>query len=156
MSNKKPKLTPKKAGQPQKFKTVEELQTAIDEYFDYCDNRIQNVYSKARDEVIEIINPAPYTIMGLARALKMSRQCLLCYEKAKGYEKFYDTVKAGKLRVGEDVETRSIEGNAAGPIFNLKNNFGHKDKQEVELSGGLSERTDEELALRLKELEKGT
>ena len=146
----------KKAGQPPKFKTVEELQTAIDEYFDYCDNRIQHVYSKARDEVIEIINPAPYTIMGLARALKISRQCLLDYEKREGYEKFFDTVKAAKLKVGEDVETRSIEGNAAGPIFNLKNNFGHKDKTEVETTSPIEKQTVEELELRLKNLENGS
>ena len=120
------------AGQPQKFKTPEEMQSAIEDYFDYCDNRIQSVYSKSRDEVIEIIKPAPYTILGLCRVLRMSRQSLLNYEKTEGYEEFFDTVKEAKLRIAEDIETRSIEGNAAGPIFNLKNNFGYKDKTEQE------------------------
>ena len=118
------------AGQPFKFQSVEELQASIDEYFDYCDNRIKRVYSKKLDAPIEMIDPAPYTILGLCRALGTNRQTLLNYEKSEGYEQFFDTVKAAKLRVGEDVETRSLESNAAGPIFNLKNNFGHKDSQE--------------------------
>ena len=46
-------------GRPLAFKSVEELQSKIDEYFDFCDNRIQQVYSKKQDAVIEIINPEP-------------------------------------------------------------------------------------------------
>ncbi len=114
-----------------KFKTVDDMQSAIDEYFDYCDNRTQQVYMQKLNQMVEMIKPAPYTILGLCRILGITRQTLLNYEKNEIYKKFFDTVKEAKLKIAEDVETRSIEGNAAGPIFNLKNNFGYKDSQEI-------------------------
>jgi len=116
-------------GRPLIFEDPEEMQEAIDEYFDFCDNRIQHVYNAKAGGVIEIINPAPYTIMGLARTLNMTRETLLQYEKK---DAFSDTIKRAKQKVAEDVETRLLDGgNATGPIFNLKNNFGYVDKKEI-------------------------
>ena len=140
------------AGRPLLFKTAEEMQKKIDEYFDFCDNRIQQVYSAKSDGVIEIVNPAPYTMSGLALSLDMDRKSLLNYSKK---EQFFPTIKRAKQKVHSDVETRLMEKNAVGAIFNLKNNFGWKDKTEMELSGSLTDMTDEQLALRVKELEKG-
>lgn len=120
------------AGQPPKFKTVKEMQSAIDEYFEYCDNRIRKVYKHKLGAVVEMIDPEPYTIEGLCLTLNMSRQSLLNYEKTPGYEKFFDTVKKAKMKVQKDIVLRSMEGNAAGPIFNLKNNFQYADKTEVD------------------------
>ena len=138
-----------------KFQTVKEMQDKIDEYFDNCDNRIQSVYSKAQDAVIEIINPEPYTIEGLALSLEVDRETLLNYEKREGYEKYFGTVKRAKLKVQQSVVIHSFEGkNAAGSIFNLKNNFGYKDKTEVDLTTNIETRTDEELQEMLIELEK--
>ena len=140
------------AGRPLLFKTAKEMQKKIDEYFDFCDNRIQLVYSAKSDGVIEIVNPAPYTMSGLALSLDMDRKSLLNYSKK---EQFFPTIKRAKQKVHSDVETRLMEKNAVGAIFNLKNNFGWKDKTEMELSGSLTDMTDEQLALRVKELEKG-
>ncbi len=119
------------AGQPPKFKTVKEMQSAIDEYFDYCDNRIVKVYSKAKDCVIEVNKSEPYTIEGLCLTLDLSRAGLLNYEKTAGYDKFFNTVKRAKMKVQKSVVINSMENQAAGPIFNLKNNFGYKDSQEI-------------------------
>lgn len=116
------------AGRPVKFKNVQELQDAIDEYFNWCDNRIMHVYSPKAEAVIEVINPAPYTMAGLARRIGLSRQGLMEY-KHKNAE-FSDAIKAARQRVEEDVETRLLEKNATGAIFNLKNNFGYKDVKE--------------------------
>lgn len=118
-------------GQPPKFKKVEDLQKAIDEYFDWCDNRVVKVYSKTVDDVVEINKPEPYTIEGLCLAMGISRQTLLNYEKTEGYERFFDTVKRAKMRVQKCMVLTSLEGQAAGAIFNLKNNFGYKDSQEL-------------------------
>lgn len=119
------------AGQPPKFKTVKEMQSAIDEYFDYCDNRIVQVFSQKMNQLIEINKPEPYTIEGLCLALDLSRAGLLNYEKTEGYEKFFNTVKRAKMRVQKSIVLNSLENQAAGPIFNLKNNFGYKDSQEI-------------------------
>jgi hypothetical protein len=124
-------------GRPLKFETVEDLQQAIEEYFDYCDNRIQHVYSPKQEKVIEVIDPAPYTMSGLARHIGLSRQGLLDYANR---DQFLDAIKAARERVHEDVESRLMEKNATGAIFNLKNNFGWKDKteQDVNHSGEVS------------------
>lgn len=126
-------------GRPAVFKTVEEMQARIDEYFDWSDARIQQVYSKKADAVIEINNPAPYTMAGLARAIGLSRQALLAYKKRKDEngKDFIVTIKAARVRVQEDVEMRLMESAATGAIFNLKNNFGYQDKREEEHSGAI-------------------
>jgi len=109
-----------KAGQPMKYKTVGALKKAIDKYFDMC----------AKEGI-------PLTITGLAIALDFtSRQALINYEKTKGYEKFFDTVKKAKLMVQNYAETFLFTGKTvAGAIFNLKCNYGWEDKQIIEHSG---------------------
>jgi hypothetical protein len=116
-------------GRPLKFKTIEELQSMIDEYFEYCDSRIKEVHTKEGD-VIAITHPAPYTMSGLARRLGVTRQTLVNYGNR---ELFFDTIKEARDKVQEDIETRLMEtSNQSGAIFNLKNNFDWKDKREVE------------------------
>ena len=66
---------------------------------------------------------------GLALALGVDRKTLLTYSKK---DEFLPTIKEAKERVHQDVETRLMEKNATGAIFNLKNNFDWKDKSEVE------------------------
>lgn len=103
-------------GRPPKYATPEDMQAVVDTYF------------ATRDT-----NHRP-TITGLALALGMSRQALLDYSEK---DEFVDTVKKAKARVEEFVENRLYDPNATGCIFNLKNNFGWKDKSETEHSGGI-------------------
>ncbi len=122
-----------KTGRPALYTNVEEVQSIIDEYFTYCDNRIQQIYSAKADGVIEVINPAPYTMSGLALALGMDRKSLYNYSKK---EEFFLTIKAARDRVEADIEERMNDKQTFTPglIFNAKNNFDWKDKTETELS----------------------
>jgi len=119
-------------GRPLKFKTVEELQAAIDEYFDYCDNRIKQVHSK-EGESYAVANPEPYTMAGLAYKIGLSRQGLIDYASR---DEFIDAIKDARARVEADVERRMNDKETFTPglIFNAKNNFGWKDKTEQELT----------------------
>ena len=104
-----------KVGRPRKYTNVEELQTLIDEYFATCD-KIKR----------------PYTMTGLALFLDMDRRTLLRYEKDYK-DDFCLTITRAKERVQEFVECCLFKkGIAQGVIFNLKNNFGWEDKQEVD------------------------
>lgn len=119
-----------------KYTDPDKLQEAIDEYFNLCDARIQHVYDKKSGAVIEIINPEPYTMAGLAYAMGIDRDTLLRYSKDA---LFYGAIKRARNKVQLDVERRLMEGQATGAIFNLKNNFGYVDKTEVDtnISGEL-------------------
>ena len=132
-------------GKPLRFKTVEELQVVIDEYFDYCNNRLVNGYDNKTNEQFAYISPAPYTMSGLANRIGLSRQALMEYSHK---EKYGDAIKEARNKVQEDVETRLMEKHPVGAIFNLKNNFGWKDRTEVEQKielEGVKKNSDEEL-----------
>lgn len=107
------------AGRPKKYTEVELMQEKINKYFKECDNKNE-----------------PYTVTGLCLALDMTRETLREYLKN---EQFSDTIKKAKLRVENYLEKHLITDNSAtGIIFNLKNNFGWTDKQQVEHSGNIN------------------
>ena len=103
----------KKVGRPLLYNSVEELQEKIDKYFMECDKKKE-----------------PYTVTGLGLSLGMSRQDLINYGNR---DEYFDTIKNAKLKVENYLEKRLITDNStAGIIFNLKNNYNWKDKQEIE------------------------
>jgi len=102
-------------GRPLKFVSVAQVAKLIDDYFIKCDK-----YEK------------PYTITGLALALDTNRETLLDYEEKDEYS---DTIKRAKMKCHNYAEEYLYNGkNVTGAIFNLKNNYGWKDKTEQELS----------------------
>jgi len=141
MARKVKKSKPKKknkGGRPVLFKTAREMQEKIDEYFESCwIEKITEVAEK--DGKITTSNSRyqnkPYTMMGLAMTLGMSRETLCQYRKK---DKFSDTINKARQKVEMNVEEYLLEGkNAAGPIFWLKNNAEKKyrDKSELEAYG---------------------
>ena len=108
-----------KLGRPRKFKSPEELQEKIDAYFAECDEKGK-----------------PYTISGLAYALDTTRLTLLDYQNQPHLAEFSNTVTRAKAKVENFVEESLwLPKVANGVAFNLKNNFGWKDKTETELTG---------------------
>lgn len=103
------------AGRKPKYSAAKEMQAKIDDYFSVCE-----------------LKEKPPTISGLALALNMSRQGLCEYA---GKNEFSDTIKKAKQMVEVHLEERLHESAPTGAIFNLKNNFGWKDKTEQEVSG---------------------
>ncbi len=114
-----------KGGRPLKFKTEKELRLKIDKYFKDCAK-----------------NEKPLTITGLALSLDTNRQTLLGYEgEVEGREKkdpkYVDTIKRAKMMCENYAEEFLYNGkNVVGAIFNLKNNYGWKDKSETDLTSG--------------------
>lgn len=102
-------------GKPPLFKTPEEMQSKIDDYFD----------------TLEIKGGLP-TIAELAYFLGFAdRRGLLYYHHNK--EEFNDTIKKARMRIEMAIEKELItrNGTVTGLIFNLKNNFGWKDTQDI-------------------------
>lgn len=101
-------------GRPVKFSSVEELQSKIDEYFETEDGK-----------------ETP-TVTGLAIALDISRETLNDYGNNKSDE-FSDAIRRAKAKVAVVLEQKLYGNNVTGLIFNLKNNFGWKDKTETDI-----------------------
>lgn len=111
-------------GQPRKIKSVDEMEKLIDRYFlDICNKENRP------------------TVEGLAIHLGfLSRQSLLNYE---GYGKEYkNSLKRAKLYI----ESQIVQGAMTGKLnshfctFSLKNNFGWKEKTELEVGNAPSRR----------------
>jgi hypothetical protein len=96
-------------GRPPVFSTPEQMQDAVDAYFNDCKE-----------------NDIPYTICGLALAIGMTRETLRCYGNN---ERFSDIVKRAKLIVEESVERRLFGSSPTGAIFHLKANSGWRDSE---------------------------
>jgi hypothetical protein len=127
------------SGKAKKYKSAEEMELVIQAYFDECDSNVRTVYDKKAEELIECPYPLPYTIEGLALALDfLSREALLNYEKAEGYEEYFGTIKRAKLKVQQNKIVNGMMGiyNPAVAIFDLKNNHGYKDKNETDITSG--------------------
>lgn len=131
------------AGRPVKYETPEEMQAVIDKYFQ-------------EDAFVEIGDAKVFapTVTGLASALDMTREGLIHYSKK---DQFTDTIKKAKDKIAIALEQRLYGNNVTGVIFNLKNNYGWKDKTETEHSGQMtmnhrdvSDLTDEEIENELK------
>lgn len=72
----------------------------------------------------------PLTITGLCLHLNITRETWTEYAKK---EDFSDPVKLAKLKIENYAENKLFRdmGQVTGIIFNLKNNFGWTDKQEI-------------------------
>ena len=103
-------------GRPPKYKTAEELQNKIDEYFDK--------------------NPDKPTITGLVLFCDFcDRSSFYDLEKT---DKFSHTIKKARSRMESCYEEMiHFAPNPAGAIFALKN-FGWKDKVENDVDGQLT------------------
>ena len=121
---------------PLKYKTAEELQTAIDLYFKACEGEVlkdddgQPIFNKFGQPVI--IGQKPPTVTGLALALGFTtRQSLLNYQAKK---QFVDTITRAKSRCEDYAEARLFDRDGAmGAKFSLSNNFkGWSEKSQNE------------------------
>ena len=124
-------------GSPPRYKTPEEMQIAIDRYFEECQGK--PLLDDDGDVILDkygkpiMINEHPPTVTGLALALGFtSRQALLNYQAKPS---FVDTVTRAKSRCEEYAESRLYDRDGAnGAKFSLSNNFrGWREKGDSEI-----------------------
>ena len=119
-----PRLKVNKYALKPAFKNVEELRSIITKYYSYCktENR-------------------PLTVSGLANAIKVNRSWMSVYDAkidALGLwtkderEEIKNELRMARERVQQFLDEYLLTGkNVVGAIFNLKNNFGWQDKNEL-------------------------
>ena len=120
---------------PLKYKTVQDLQAAIDAYFLACEGKMlkdddgKPVLNKWGEPVM--LGRKPPTVTGLALALGFAgRQALLNYQ---GRAAFKDAVLRAKARCEEYAETRLFDKDGSnGAKFSLSCNFGWSDNSNAQ------------------------
>lgn len=112
-----------------KYWDLEEFEKKINEYFIKCDEAVRDIYDKKGNYVKTIYKP--YTVTGLCVHLEICRKTLSEMEKEAKYS---NTIKRAKTNIEawqvEHSMNRDIDNTTT--IFSLKNNFGWKDKQEIQ------------------------
>lgn len=130
------KKQPLDRGRPAFYKTPEEMQAKIDEYFETkCKTiLIRDEYGKplVTSKGIPVVELNPPTVAGLALFLGFDdRRSLYDY---KDKPEFTHTIKKAISRVEEYAEKQLTTGGATGAIFWLKNH-GWADTTKQEITG---------------------
>jgi hypothetical protein len=107
-------------GKPLAFPTVESLQEAVDSYF--------APGGDAWDGTGDEVKFLP-TMSGLALALDVDRKTVLNYSNKDDY---FPTIRKARAIIENNLEKNLYGNSVTGLIFNLKNNFGWNDKQELD------------------------
>ena len=107
-------------GQPLAFPTVESLQEAVDAYF----APDGDAWDRSGDELRFLP-----TMSGLALALDVDRKTVLNYSNKDDY---FPTIRKARAIIENNLEKNLYGNSVTGLIFNLKNNFGWNDKQELD------------------------
>ncbi|KPU43022.1 hypothetical protein OXPF_34540 [Oxobacter pfennigii] len=148
------------AGRPRKYKTAKAIEKAIEYYFDSITKTelaFENILTGYEDEEktkpiynkIPLLNNAGEqikttiyfenpSILGMCAHMGIDRATLLRYEQEQEY---CNTIKKAKEKIEKYLEEKLYRHEqVTGIIFNLKNNFGWKDKTEVEqnISGDIN------------------
>lgn len=139
MADKETQEEPKRrVGRPLRYETLAELEQAITAYFNDCDphltKRMVETGATGEGEAMfglrnVMTEQRPYTMSGLAHALKISRQTLLDYGDRPEY---LDTIEDAKERVHRYTEEQLFGKSSTGAAFSLKNNWNWRDKQELD------------------------
>lgn len=128
-------------GRPPKYKSVEEIEEKIEQYFAGCEGE-----PLSDDEGNQVFNkygypcwikpPKPPTVTGLALALGFTtRLSLLNYQ---GKKEFMNTITRAKTMIEEYAESRLFDRDGSnGAQFSLRNNFrgwnGEQEKSQDEM-----------------------
>lgn len=84
------------AGRPLIFKEPKELEKRIEGYFEYCDARTKKEIVKTKDyfEIIDMPDPIPYTVYGLADYLDVDADTLLNYNQRPDFSALITRAKS--------------------------------------------------------------
>lgn len=123
MAKKNMQTAKRKRGQHSPYNTAEELEQAIDSYWDYL--------IKASERGVRLIPD----VEGLAAYLGVSRTMLLYWE-TRNYKGFSETVMTAKNNIAACKKQLALAGKIPPIVFatDFNNNHGYVQKQEISVS----------------------
>ena len=146
----------KTSGKPLAFDTPDKWRKAIDSYFDWCDNNPidkVDVVKSGMDagKLLYIPTVRPYLIEGLCDYLNISMQTFYNYEKAKGYEDYFEITAYARNRVFTQNLTYGYTGAFDSALVARK--LGLAERKELNGSIGIASLTSDELKAAKDQLE---
>lgn len=134
----------KKVGRRLEYSTPNQLSRAVAEYFDsisyelpYTNDKGEPICNLAGEEIVLIKYIVPPSIQELCLYLCISMRT---FENYSHRPEFSEICTEAKLRIEAYLtEQVNVRDRPQGIIFNLENNFGWKNKKEVELGDGTRE-----------------
>lgn len=124
----------KKDGRPREL-TLEKLNKEFARYMRACAEHTEQVATAKG--VVTLNKPlVPLWEHFVIVYLDMTPEALLHYEKSEGYEEFFSTIKRMKAHIYslKVLAVQNGQGSTTGLIFDLKCNYGWKDKQEHDVN----------------------
>lgn len=141
---------PIKGGRPKAFDNPEELQTLLNNYFDYCDKDIETITDSKGN--IKIVHK-PYTMSGICVYLDIHPDTWSEYNKKSEYS---ETIKKARKKVENYCEENTMTGrlNPIFSIFSLKNNFGWVDKIDINTTNQPDQLTTDDIKSKINAIRK--
>ncbi len=125
-------------GRPASYKTPKQMIDKIEEYFIKASSRVRE-HVTPTGLIVKINDPAPVHVTGLCVHLGICRDTLCEYQKKLG---FSDPITRAKQRCEEYAVNSCFEGKSGNKAdFVLQNNFGWKNKTEVDTKGSMIVKT---------------
>lgn len=130
-------------GRPKKY-TKKGLEKAVDGYFASISRKVraldedgEAVYNDAGDSIWVTEYVRPPTVGGLCLYLGIDRSTWQNYADRKLHPELAEITAYARVRMEAYLEEQLLtrEKNVQGLIFNLQNNYGWREKREVELGG---------------------
>lgn len=131
------------AGRPKKY-TKKGLEKAVKGYFDSISRKVraldddgEAVYNDAGESIWVTEYIRPPTVGGLCLYLGIDRSTWQNYADRSLHPEFQEITAYARMRMEAYLEEQLVtrEKNVQGLIFNLQNNYGWREKREVELGG---------------------
>ena len=131
------------AGRPKKY-TKKSLREAVDGYFASISRKVrvldddgEAVYNDVGDSIWVTEYIRPPSVSGLCLYLGIDRSTWQNYADRELHPEFAEIIAMARVRMEAYLEEQLLtrEKNVQGLIFNLQNNYGWREKREVELGG---------------------
>jgi hypothetical protein len=113
------------------FETAEQMEQAIEQYFEDCDKGIEREIVTKQGKVVKINELQPYTVEGLAHFLGFAHRKSLFDYKQK--DEFSNTISRARLKIHSHRLTQALLGRQDSKIaaLDLAVNFGMQPKMQL-------------------------
>lgn len=124
------------------WKTPEELQAAVDDYFQWVEDNPLEVEESSVGKQVTIRRHRPCTIEGLATHLDVHRATIYNYGDREGYEAYFDIITRAKQKIVNSHIEHGLANiyNAPMTKFILTNTSDYRDRVEQSNDGELTVR----------------